>query len=57
MSTFSKRTILVFLVYLAISIGLTLLALRKESRTPAPPPKDGVQVTPPTEIQFQINWV
>lgn len=50
MNMFSKKTIFIFLVYLILSIGLTLLALRKQARTQAPPPQGGVQVIPAAEL-------
>jgi photosystem II stability/assembly factor-like uncharacterized protein len=39
MNKLSRRPVLVFLAYLAIALGLTLIVLRRQSRT-APPPEE-----------------
>lgn len=40
MSTFSRRTLIIFLAYVVIAVGLTLIGLRKQYRSPDPEPQE-----------------
>jgi hypothetical protein len=40
MSTFSRRTLIIFLAYLVIAVGLTFLVLRKQYKSAEPEPQE-----------------
>jgi len=40
MNTFSRRTLFIFLAYLVIAVGLTVIVLRKQYRSPDPEPQE-----------------